>query len=1468
MHSSPRSRRVFATLVLLGAWSSIHGQDKTIALGDIAAGGDGTGTGDPAVVGIHPDTGILESFHINAPIGIVDGVALQPVDDAVSEFIDSVFIIESAAMPINTADVQFDFPAEDLLSPPQTWDHILKDRIGGEDYPAIIGGRTFSSSVGIHAAAGITYDLEALRNAHGTGSVGEVRAFAGMGDSPSCVSSPGSVTTYLILSDEVDVLGSVSHRTSVGGRQLRLTIPPEARYLTLAAGAGDGRFYCNSGIFADALLGPVSPVVVTRDLPAPLIAGEKAAVELDLEVNGTQVADVEVRERIPFTWRALNPRPPGKVETDAGGRETVVWKLSGQVQSRVLTYDLAVPKPYANVRFTGGLVLSGGQGSDIFGEDQVSGGSSANAPAVLVVTMKQALPPGCVAPACCDGEDPGELAQAMDFLTDGVEETELTVVPVAGASVSPDFAGASPSPGPTTANDLTWAPKEAVNGWFQLGNCDNCLSYLATYVVNPTGGTLRVRIGSASDDGEQILVDGIEVWNHSISRPAATAEPLDRSPLFDLAPGKHLVLQKVFDGCGGFNSSFRFEDEDSNPLVILPFTLDPSPDKPLPGHPGYPLSRAFVARRIPSRLEAGGTGAIQLKLRIKAPPIAGGTITEEVPAGWGITDVSHGGVRSGRQIAWTIPGGLADEEFSYTVQVPEGALDALFHGTAILGGIQSPIVGDLRFSKGLMTPTGFIKQWLVFGPLDTFDLWKGDMTNPNQNLDGPSATPEGGDLESKDSITNGFVGEKNIRPFDGMVHLPTFSGDGVTGAYSKGYEAFGARKVCAPAVPTWERFVLANGTFNNDDYFGGPVDSHTTLAAAYITNTTNADISTNVAIDSDDASIAFLDGTKIVAYEPAPCSSAACGRGMGGENSVVDVAPVTITPGEHFLLMRVHDGFGSSGHRLRFQDAGGNPLLPPSLTVSTLSVKDAPAAFVTRVLSGESYTPPEQIAVTLKIKTKGAHNVEIQELLPLGWSAEAISDGGALGVGQVTWTLNGVSGERNVTYRLVSGDCAAGGSFCGSTYKVDGAGERHALRGHDSFRRDVLRDNDPLGDWAVEDFGVRGNAAKRQDETGVDILGKGAGIRQANDECRFVHVPASGDFELTTRIDCMDDPAALGQGGLMVRDTLDPFSATVFFALSSVVPIEGGVPTGVGTLKAAFRHDTVKKSNSATISITDKAKKNVDSLPIYLRLKRAAKNGKNMILMERSGDGKNFTPVAEREIGSDSTQKVNLRNETLIGLTVTAAGGGSTRTDFRDVRGVPPVPNFVGVPPDRPTGLTAAGSDGKVSLAWTAAAGGAAPTGYNVYRGTASGGPYGKVADLDLVTSYEDTTVTNYCYVVRARRGSVESGDSNEACATPRGGVKFRRGDTDANRQVDLTDAITVLNFLFLGGPQPDCMDGADADDTGVLDLTDAVYSLNFQFLAGPRPPDPGPDDCNVDPTEDSAEVPGRDLGCRTGGCQ
>ena len=81
--------------------------------------------------------------------------------------------------------------------------------------------------------------------------------------------------------------------------------------------------------------------------------------------------------------------------------------------------------------------------------------------------------------------------------------------------------------------------------------------------------------------------------------------------------------------------------------------------------------------------------------------------------------------------------------------------------------------------------------------------------------------------------------------------------------------------------------------------------------------------------------------------------------------------------------------------------------------------------------------------------------------------------------------------------------------------------------------------------------------------------------------------------------------------------------------------------------------------------------------------------------------------------------------------------------------------------------------------------------------------------------------------------------------------VVFRRGDATGDGGSDISDGVTILNFLFLGGRRPDCLDAADSDDNGVVELSDAVRIFGFLFLGGTPPASPGPVSCGPDVNED-----------------
>ncbi len=116
-----------------------------------------------------------------------------------------------------------------------------------------------------------------------------------------------------------------------------------------------------------------------------------------------------------------------------------------------------------------------------------------------------------------------------------------------------------------------------------------------------------------------------------------------------------------------------------------------------------------------------------------------------------------------------------------------------------------------------------------------------------------------------------------------------------------------------------------------------------------------------------------------------------------------------------------------------------------------------------------------------------------------------------------------------------------------------------------------------------------------------------------------------------------------------------------------------------------------------------------------------------------------------------------------------------------------------------------------------------------------------------------DTHEGSHVYEVRGRilvSRSMKSACRVEVVEPVPGGI-FRRGDVDGSGRAEITDAIALLGYLFLGSRAPRCHDAADSDDSGRLEITDAVKILNYLFSGGSAPPAPGPDNCGRDPTRD-----------------
>ena len=89
--------------------------------------------------------------------------------------------------------------------------------------------------------------------------------------------------------------------------------------------------------------------------------------------------------------------------------------------------------------------------------------------------------------------------------------------------------------------------------------------------------------------------------------------------------------------------------------------------------------------------------------------------------------------------------------------------------------------------------------------------------------------------------------------------------------------------------------------------------------------------------------------------------------------------------------------------------------------------------------------------------------------------------------------------------------------------------------------------------------------------------------------------------------------------------------------------------------------------------------------------------------------------------------------------------------------------------------------------------------------------------------------------------------------ATSLHAMDFSRGDPNDDGSRNIADAIYMVNFLYLDGPTPGCLDAADVNDDGTINVADVIFALSSFAHGAPFPmPVPLPDFCGPDPTPDS----------------
>ncbi|MDH3890775.1 MAG: hypothetical protein OEV49_06795 [candidate division Zixibacteria bacterium] len=119
---------------------------------------------------------------------------------------------------------------------------------------------------------------------------------------------------------------------------------------------------------------------------------------------------------------------------------------------------------------------------------------------------------------------------------------------------------------------------------------------------------------------------------------------------------------------------------------------------------------------------------------------------------------------------------------------------------------------------------------------------------------------------------------------------------------------------------------------------------------------------------------------------------------------------------------------------------------------------------------------------------------------------------------------------------------------------------------------------------------------------------------------------------------------------------------------------------------------------------------------------------------------------------------------------------------------------------------------------------------------TPGGGTVSSSADYFLRGTAGQTAAGNISGEgISLRQGYWQDFETASCCiGAIRGNVDYDPGDN-----IDISDVIYMVDFMFTGGPTPICFEEADTDGDFVteLNVADLVYLVDFIFLGGPAPP-------------------------------
>ena len=109
-------------------------------------------------------------------------------------------------------------------------------------------------------------------------------------------------------------------------------------------------------------------------------------------------------------------------------------------------------------------------------------------------------------------------------------------------------------------------------------------------------------------------------------------------------------------------------------------------------------------------------------------------------------------------------------------------------------------------------------------------------------------------------------------------------------------------------------------------------------------------------------------------------------------------------------------------------------------------------------------------------------------------------------------------------------------------------------------------------------------------------------------------------------------------------------------------------------------------------------------------------------------------------------------------------------------------------------------------------------------------GPYDSGEEADVAHVWDSSGI----YDVRVKAKDSQENETDWSAAL---GILVKRcGDAATDGQVDIDDAVFLVNYIFASGPAPEPVEAGNADCLGGVDIDDVVYLIAFIFSGGAPP--------------------------------